>query len=88
MLLTCTEEEYPGYKRQTFECSVCGGTMTLFRPVQLEGLVRAQPMIREQERSKSFLVPTLNTRLSGPGASTQGRLALSFMFLSHSLRGP
>ena len=28
MLLTCTEEEYPGYKRQTFECSVCGGTMT------------------------------------------------------------
>ena len=63
-----------------------GGCFVRFR---LEGLVRAQPMIREQERSNSanvifrtasFLVPTLNTRLLGPGASTQGRLALSFMF--------
>ena len=33
MLLTCTEEEYPGYKRQTFECSVCGGTMTQWAAV-------------------------------------------------------
>ena len=28
MLLTCTEEQYPGYKRQAFECPACGGTMT------------------------------------------------------------
>ena len=40
MLLTCTEEEYPGYKRQTFECSGCGGTMTQWAAVssfRLEG---------------------------------------------------
>ena len=33
MSLTCTEEEYPGYKRQTFECPVCGGTMTQWASV-------------------------------------------------------
>ena len=28
MLLTCSVEEYPGYNRQVFECSLCGGAMT------------------------------------------------------------
>jgi hypothetical protein len=28
MSLTCTEEEYPGYKRRMFECLICGDTMT------------------------------------------------------------
>jgi hypothetical protein len=28
MLLTCTEEKYPGYSRQVFECPFCGGAMT------------------------------------------------------------
>ena len=28
MLLTCIQEEYPGYKKRMFECPVCGSTMT------------------------------------------------------------
>ena len=28
MLVTCTEEEYPGYHRRMYECPVCGETMT------------------------------------------------------------
>ena len=28
MSVTCASEEYPGYQRRVFECSVCGETMT------------------------------------------------------------
>jgi hypothetical protein len=35
MSLTCTEEEYPGYKRRMFECLVCGATMTQWAGVLL-----------------------------------------------------
>jgi hypothetical protein len=33
MSLTHSEDECPGYQRQTFECPVCGGTMTQWKGV-------------------------------------------------------
>jgi hypothetical protein len=35
MSLTRSEELYPGYQRRTFECPVCGDTMTQWAGVSL-----------------------------------------------------
>ena len=80
MLLTCTEEEYPGYKRQTFECSVCGGTMTQW------AAVAGQSGADEFENRNGI---TLQTLFSGPRAPSvppryavvRARLVVAWPFL-------